>query len=104
MHATIMKRLARRAAAVVAAAGLFALTPPATAGPCGSREQIIKELARTYKERPAAIGLMGTGEALEIFVSEAGTWTAIVSRPGGLACIVASGEVWMFVPRPGPEV
>lgn len=96
MKATMSRRLALGAGA--AAAALFALTPPATAAPCGARDLILKELADTYQEVRTAIGLIATGELLEIFVSPAGTWTAVVSKPNGWACIVASGEAWTHVP------
>jgi hypothetical protein len=78
--------------------------PPATAGPCGIREQIVKELTGNFKEKRAAIGLLGTGDLLEVFVSPGGTWTIVISKANGFACIVAAGEVWMQEPIPlGPE-
>lgn len=98
MKATMSRRLALGAAAAVAAVALLALTPPATAAPCGARDLILKELADTYKEVRTALGLIASGELLEIFVSPAGTWTAVVSKPNGWACIVASGEAWTHVP------
>jgi hypothetical protein len=98
------KRLARALAAAAAAVGLFVLMPPATAGPCGIREQIVKDITATFREKRAAIGLLLTGDVLEVFVSPAGTWTIVVSKRSGIACIVAAGEVWMQEPvHKGPE-
>ena len=95
----------RLACAVAAAVGLLVLLPPATAGPCGRREQIVKDITATFKEKRAAIGLLLTGDVLEVFVSPAGTWTIVVSKASGIACIVAAGEVWLQEPAPkGPEV
>jgi hypothetical protein len=104
MTSRIGKRLARAVAAAAAAIGLFVLMPPATAGPCGMREQIVKDITATFNEKRAAIGLLLSGEMLEVFVSPGGTWTMVVSKASGIACIVAAGEVWMQVPvAKGPE-
>lgn len=98
MKATIARRRALSGAvAAVAAAGLLGLASPAKASPCGARDQIIKDLANAFQERRIAVGLIANGEILEIFVSPGGTWTAVVSRPSGLACIVAAGEAWTWV-------
>jgi hypothetical protein len=97
MKPTIANKGAICAAAVVAAGALFAATPPARAGPCGLREQLIKDLADTYKEKRVAMALTATGDLLEIFVSRGGTWTAVVSKPSGRACIVAAGETWISI-------
>jgi hypothetical protein len=105
MTARIGKRLTRAMVAAAAAAGLFVLLPPATAGPCGRREQIVKDITATFREKRAAIALLLTGDVLEVFVSPAGTWTIVVSKASGLACIVAAGEIWVQEPSPkGPEV
>jgi hypothetical protein len=102
MTSRITKKLACALAA--AAVGLFVLMPPATAGPCGMREQVVKDLTTTFNEKRAAIGLLLTGDVLEVFVSPAGTWTIVVSKASGIACIVAAGEVWLQEPTPqGPE-
>lgn len=100
MKATIGRRLAISAAAAVAAAGLLATAASAAAAPCGPREMIAKELAGTFKETRTALGLLASGEVLEIFVSPSGTWTALISQPSGWACIVASGEAWAQLPPP----
>jgi hypothetical protein len=88
------RRQVRCLAAALAATGVLALTPPAAAGPCGSREQIIRELGTIFKEQRTALGLMLTGNLLEVYVATGGSWTIVVSTPNGLACIVASGENW----------
>jgi hypothetical protein len=94
----------RLACAVAAAFGMLALLPPATARPCGMRDKIVKDITATFKEKRAAIGLLLTGDVLEVFVSPAGTWTIVVSKASGIACIVAAGEVWLQEPAPkGPE-
>jgi hypothetical protein len=93
------------AAALAAVTGLFAVTPPAMAGPCGPRQAIVDGLAANFMEKRTAMGLTGAGQLLEIFVSPNGTWTIVVTVPSGQACIVAIGDTWMPEPKPlGPEV
>jgi hypothetical protein len=103
MTSRIGKRLARCVAAAAAVVSLF-VTPPATAGPCGIREQIIKEITATFREKRTAVALMRTGDVLEVFVSPAGTWTILLSKRSGVACVVAAGEVWRQEAMPkGPD-
>jgi hypothetical protein len=88
------KELAAIIAAAMAILTLFGLTPPATAGPCGVRERILRDLAVIYKERRTAAGLTHSGELLEVYVSAAGTWTIVVSSRSGRSCVIAAGEAW----------
>jgi hypothetical protein len=105
MTSRIGKRLARCVAAAAAVASLFVVTPPATAGPCGIREQIIKDITATFREKRTAVALLRTGEVLEVFVSPGGTWTMLVSKRSGVACVIAAGEVWRQEAMPkGPDV
>lgn len=93
-------KLALGVAALAAVTGLFAMTPPAMAGPCGARQTIVDGLAATYMEKRVGMGLTGAGQLLEIFVSPTGTWTIVVTVPSGQACIVAGGDAWMPEPKP----
>lgn len=65
-------------------------------GPCAPHEQVAKLLAQNHHELRQAIGLTGNGQLLEIFVSPAGTWTAVISTPAGQSCITAAGEGWQL--------
>lgn len=103
MKATVARRQVL-GIGIAAAAGLVGLTPPARAGPCGPRDQLIKELANVFKERRVAAGRIPSGEMFEIFVSPGATWTAVVSMPGGTACMVAAGDTWTWTqPQKGIE-
>lgn len=84
------------AGAVVAAAPARALTA------CGERGPILTALAQKYEEARRAYGLMGQSGLVELYVSRAGTWTVVVSSPGGRACIVAAGHSWEMLPLPLP--
>ena len=61
---------------------------------CVERSEFLKHLSSNYDEAPVAMGLTSTGRVLEVVVSEAGSWTIIVTLPSGVSCGVASGESW----------
>jgi hypothetical protein len=82
---------------IASASGLL-LSHPAVAalGPpvCDNRDLIVQRLGTSYEEVAQSVGLDSNGNVLEIFVSPEGTWTALVTNPKGVACIVAAGEAW----------
>jgi hypothetical protein len=61
---------------------------------CGERVNIIDTLKERYHEVPVSMGLAGNGGVIEIFASNRGSWTIIVTRPTGVACVVSAGEAW----------
>ena len=72
--------------------------PAAAQIACLPRAEIAAALLAEFGERPAVLGLMASGSLLELFVAPAGaTWTVIVIRPGGAACMIASGTGLMPV-------
>lgn len=69
--------------------------------PCGKREAVVAFLAREYGERAVARGATDDGSAIvEIFASQAGTWTAVTTTPDGQACIGVSGKLWRLLAVP----
>ena len=77
------------------------LVTPVHAAPavCGDRAKLIEGLERRYKETPVALGIsQKSTEVLEIFASEAGTWTAIMTMSSGVSCIMAAGHSWGMSP------
>lgn len=77
-----------------------AYAEPANGDPvtCGAREAIIERLAAKYEEQPVSRGVTATGSLLEVLASPAGSWTVIVTIPGGPTCLVSSGEGWHDAP------
>ncbi|GGF71134.1 hypothetical protein GCM10011332_26410 [Terasakiella brassicae] len=61
---------------------------------CGERVDIIDALKERYHEVPVSMGLAGNGGVVEIFASNKGSWTIIVTKPTGVACVVSAGEAW----------
>ena len=96
-------------ASILCAAAAFAVLsvqpiPVATATataedtPCAQRSNVIDALDSQYKESPRAIGLVSKEAVLEIFVSETGTWTVVVTDPAGVSCVLAAGQSWEEIP------
>lgn len=81
------------------AAALIVLAAPAIAGPCIPHEQAIQRLAQQYGEHQVGIGLGASGRTVvELFVSESGTWTVLITQTNGISCISASGDNWSSQP------
>ncbi len=47
-----------------------------------------------FGETPIGFGATLDGNMLEILVSPKGTWTALITSPAGLGCMVAVGQNW----------
>lgn len=81
-------------------AGIFA--GPADAGViCGRYDSLAKLLTSRFDEHAVASGLPNEGRSyLEIWASEAGTWSVLVVAPKGPTCLIHSGEDFELLKRP----
>ncbi len=73
---------------------------------CGNRDSIHERLADKFSEAPVVRALSGAGNLVEMLASPGGTWTMIITRPGGPTCIISTGEMWQPLPTTpvaGPE-
>ena len=53
---------------------------------CGDRTKLVQKLEDKYKEVPVGLGLSQNNKAaFEIYASEAGTWTVVMTMTNGLA-------------------
>jgi len=91
-----------RSAAVV---GVLALTTTLAAAPalaqqpqCAARDAVLERLSSSYHEEPVSLGVTATGSLLEVLASPEGSWTIIITVPGGPTCLVSSGEGWRGAP------
>ena len=91
-----MKTLYRALAILGFVGAMLSSTGPASAQQaCVTHEAATKHLEKQFDERAVGRGLANAGKAMfELFVSEAGSWTVVVSEPNGRSCIMASGESW----------
>jgi len=94
-------------AVIAIAAAVPALSHPALAAEqlvaCGERTKILESFADAYKEKPSAVGITDQGALIEVLVGPTGTWTMVVTKPGGPACIVGTGHDWHMRPAPGTD-
>ena len=67
---------------------------------CGDRTKLIEVLKSRYKEVPVALGLSEKStEAFEIFASDKGTWTVMMTMSNGKTCVMAAGHSWQNLPK-----
>lgn len=64
---------------------------------CAPRDDVVRQLGAQFAEVAVSRGLTGDGMLLEVFASPQGTWTAVLSEPTGLSCLVSGGEAWQTV-------
>ena len=89
------------------AAAFALIAGPVAATQCGPPEVLTRVLGGTYGEYPVSRGLgsqQGNSVIMETWANpETGTWSIIVNRSDGVACLVASGEAWHvpLAPIPG---
>jgi len=92
-----------------AATGICLLAGAAMAAQnCAPRDMVIDRLAERYGETRQSVGLGANNAVVEVFASRSsGTWTITVTAPGGLTCLVASGQAYEALaelpPRPGDD-
>ena len=94
----------RRSLAVLSILGCSLLAAPTESSAqvqasCGPRDQLVKLLSDRYKEDPVGIGLAQPGQVLEVFASQAGTWSMVMTMPDGKACLIAAGDNWEMLTK-----
>jgi len=84
---------------VMALTTILAAVPAAAQQPqCAARTAVLERLSSTYHEEPVSLGVTATGSLLEVLASPEGSWTIIITVPGGPTCLVSSGEGWRGAP------
>ena len=61
---------------------------------CAKHNQMVGLLTKKFSEAPLAMGTVNQDRFMQLFVSKAGSWTIIVTKADGEACILAAGENW----------
>ncbi len=92
------KQIAIRVFAVVAFAFALLLHTAATvkAQPvCMPHDDFRVELQRNFSEAPVAIAIANNGALIELYAKrDKSSWTLVMTRPGGLSCVLVAGEEW----------
>jgi hypothetical protein len=82
--------------------GLAGAAPPAMAQVavvipqiCEAHADLAEALGARYDETSLGLGLQSAEQLVEIWRStETGSWTILVVKPDGIACIIGSGTNW----------
>jgi len=84
--------------ALTCVATLMASTANAQTRNCAEHAMVVERLADGYGESRQSIGIAANNTVVEVFASiETGTWTIVVTQPGGPTCLVASGEAYQVL-------
>lgn len=87
----------RRVLAGAAFAVGFSAAPAFAQMVCGQHADIEKRLEQGYQEKRTAIGLAANGALVQLYTSANGTFTIVLTRPGGLSCLMAVGSDWQII-------
>tara|TARA_Y100000817_G_scaffold65790_1_gene49719 strand:- start:6882 stop:7175 length:294 start_codon:yes stop_codon:yes gene_type:complete len=89
------------ARSLLIAAALVLLSSAAVAqNICAPRDDLVKRLWDRWQEAQVSLAMINDGRLLEIFASEAGSWTAIISDPNGRSCVASAGQEWTIFDAP----
>ena len=83
--------------------GFIAYEPPvanAQQPRCGQRTNIVEWLEKKFGEKRAGVGISREGRLVEIFTSSSGSWTVLLTYPGGPTCLIFSGQNWHPIEAP----
>lgn len=61
---------------------------------CAPRDVVLHRLSEGFGETRQSIGLGANNAVVEVFASDTGSWTIIVTFPNGSTCLVASGQAF----------
>jgi hypothetical protein len=98
-----MKLAISALAAVGLASSAMFVTAPALAAACAPRDALAEDLAINYNEESQGTGVASDGSLFEIFISQAGTWSLLITNGGKISCIVAAGDTWLAKAGLAPE-
>ena len=61
---------------------------------CGDNNKILRHLEEKYNEVVKHAAITGRGALAEWTVAPSGSWSMLVTIPGGPTCLVSSGDSW----------
>lgn len=95
-------KVTRCAFLTVGLATVLAAPAAAQMGDCAPRNLLVGKLHQAFAEETVNMGVTAKGELLEVLASPSGTWTVLVSIPGGPTCVASHGDGWRAI-KPEPE-
>ncbi len=68
-------------------------------GSGGPKPVAIRIFAVVTLEAPVAIAIANNGALIELYAKrDKSSWTLVMTRPGGLSCVLVAGEEWNELP------
>lgn len=68
---------------------------------CSARAEMVAHLNDQYREYRRGAGVHNEAGVIELYVSNQGSWTLLLTRPDGASCPLAVGEHWHDMPAGG---
>lgn len=97
-----MARAILRKAFLLLAAGVVTLVGSMVAAAqiprCAPRDEMVSILKGTFTETQRAFGFLSPALLVEVFASEGGGFTIVVTGTDGVSCVLVSGVGWEAVP------
>ena len=81
-----------------AALSMAAGSAAAQVSRCAPRDDMVSTLSERFSEKQHAYGLLGPQLIIEVFVSDKGGWTIVVTGADGISCVLAVGIGWETLP------
>ncbi len=73
----------------------YTVTPVKAQPVCMPHDELRVELDRNFLEAPRAIAIANNGALIELYAKrDQSSWTLVMTRPGGLSCVLVAGEEW----------
>lgn len=85
------------ASVVLSATSFITEDADARSARCGSHKDVVAFLGKKYKETRIGMGLINAGQMMELFMSERGSWTMLITRPDGVTCFGPVGKNWTHI-------
>lgn len=96
LEALQMRTFKMKLFSIVVAIFLIAgVTSAAAQNICAERGELVKKLWDKWQEAQVARGLVNDNRLVEIFVSQKGSWTIIISDISGKSCVASAGKNWV---------
>ncbi len=71
---------------------------------CLPHEDLKEQLYANFSEAPAAIAIANNGALVQLYAKrDRSSWTLVMTRPGGLSCVLVAGEDWKNYRRAGHD-
>ena len=96
MKATLVREVLFTAVAASIAVLLLLLmfSKEADAAMCGPHKKIEKLLTDRYQESTHGVGLVSDRGIVQLYISDKGTWSIVMTTAAGSTCIIAAGHAW----------